>query len=149
MTREQKLERWAEREIRRNLDNLLLDNEQGRFLAFGRWEINPGPGYVEVQEQDHSWKFSSRRSAISWCVARKFRQHRLELEIQKKDAERLRILNDMQAQKQLAAASKNAQFSDMILTKMQGRRYRLSWIEGQLRNLTNQAKYLQLRGFEK
>ena len=42
MTREQKLERWAEREIQRNLHNLILDSDQGRVLAFGRWEINRG-----------------------------------------------------------------------------------------------------------
>lgn len=149
MTRDQKLEHWAEREIQRNLHNMILDNEQGHVLAFGRWEINNCDGYVKVCEEDQVYSFSNRRSAISWCVARKFHQHCLELNIRQKDSERLRIMQDMQAQKKLAAASKNAQFSDMILTKMQGKRHRLAWIEGQLRNLTNQAKYLQLRGFEK
>jgi|OM-RGC.v1.024554602 exonuclease VII large subunit len=149
MTREQKLERWAEREIQRNLHNLILDSDQGRVLAFGRWEINPCPGGVEVREDDETLQFSGRRSAISWCVARKFRQHRLGLDILQRDTERRRIMQDMQAQKQLARESQNATYSDMIMTKMQSKSYRLNWIENQLRNLTNQAKYLQLRGFTK
>jgi len=148
MTNEKKLERWAEREIQRNLDNLIIDND-GSVLAFGRWEITPCNGYVQVQERDQKYKFSSKRSAISWCVARKFRSSQLQLDIEYHDRDRLRLLTDITAQKQLAKQARSSDFRDRVLTKIQGQQYRLRDTENELRKNTNQAKYLQLRGFAK
>ena len=149
MTRDQKLERWAEREIRRNINNLIIENNNGSILAFGRWEITPKNNYVQVRENDQEYEFSSKRSAISWCVACKLQSHRLKLDIEYYDSHRLRILTHIRAQKQLAKDSKNQDYRELILTKIQGQQYHLRDSERELRKFTNQAKYLQLRGFAK
>lgn len=149
MTREQKLERWAEREIKRNANNLILDDHHGRVLAFGTWEIDRVEGAVRVAGDGEQRDFSDSRSAISWCVARKFQQHHLQLEIEQKDADRLRLLTDIKHKQRLARQSKDPYYSELLLTKLQGKRYRLFCVERDLRKYTNQAKYLQLRGFSK
>jgi len=149
MTRDQKLERWAERELQRNINNLIIENDNGSVLAFGRWEISPKNNYVQVRENDQEYKFSSKRSAISWCVASKLQSHRLKLDIEYHDSHRLRLLTDIRAQKQLAKNSKNHDYRELVLTKIQGQQYRLRDAERELRKSTNQAKYLQLRGFAK
>jgi hypothetical protein len=149
MNQEQKLECWAAKEITKQFHNIIIDNNQGHVLAFGRWEIIPRQGCVTVQDQHERREFSSRRSAISWCVAQKYRQYHLAQAIEQHDADRLRMLTDITQQQQLANRSQDWNYKQRVLTKTQGQKYRLQHVERELKKYTTQAKYLQLRGFTK
>ena len=37
MTRDQKVQRWTEREARRSLHTMIIDDEKGGYVAFGRY----------------------------------------------------------------------------------------------------------------
>ena len=71
MNQEQKLERWAERELKRNIDKIILDDEEGGYIVFGRYLIDPQQHGFAVRTLDRDIHcFSSKRSAISWCIAK-------------------------------------------------------------------------------
>ena len=39
MTREQKLEAWAERELKRNIDSIIVDDGSGALVVFGKYVL--------------------------------------------------------------------------------------------------------------
>jgi hypothetical protein len=48
MTRDQKLERFAERELKRVYTELIIDDEHGGYVAFGRYHVTPQPAGFSV-----------------------------------------------------------------------------------------------------
>ena len=46
MTREQKLERWAERELRHSIDKMILDDNSGGWVVFGKVKMLVRPGRI-------------------------------------------------------------------------------------------------------
>ena len=87
MTRDQKLERFAERELKRVYTELIIDDEHGGYVAFGRYHVTPQPaGFSVYHSDDLVSTFSSKRTAMSWCVADHLQQYKL--------AQNIRILDN-------------------------------------------------------
>ena len=90
MTREQKLERWAEREVRRNIHTMIVNDETGGYVAFGRYHLRPADQLFEVYTPGDNLigVFSNKRTAISWCVADNHNQLRLAQSIKTLDTKK-------------------------------------------------------------
>ena len=100
MTREQKLHRWAQREITHHIDNIILDDWQGGMLAFGRYEIQPGDQeFVVTRDRETLARFTTRRVALSWCVADNKHIWDLRQRIEMLDQRRRRLNQDIDARK--------------------------------------------------
>lgn len=149
MTIPSKLEKMADLEIRQSINNLIIDNPDGSVIVFGKWRIMRIDKDVVVKENNTQHRFSSYRSALSWCIARKYKQLTLEINIKRLDNDRSRILDDIYCQRKLAQTSKSKDFKDIVLTKIQGQLGYLSGVEKDLYRYTSKAKYLQLQGFIK
>ena len=70
MNQEQKIERWAERELQRNIHTIIIDDEEGGYIVFGKYHITPESNRFIVNTWDKEiHRFANKRTAISWCVA--------------------------------------------------------------------------------
>lgn len=150
MNREQKLERWAEREFSRNLHTIIIDDDNGGYIVFGRYHLRPAIHTVEVYNFHDQLlgKFSNKKTAMSWCVADKNNQHDLARCISNLDMKKQSLSADIECRRQLADKSLTTEFSETVLTKLQSKvQFRASVIR-ELEKCLNSAKYIQLRGFQ-
>jgi predicted RNase H-like nuclease (RuvC/YqgF family) len=149
MNTEQKFARWAERELIRNIDHLILDQDDGSILAFGIYEIRPCAVGAEVwHDGEKLGQFSNRNVALSWCVA----HHKNLLPFAQEIGFLDQHLSDLQAdiawsrcqQRQIRDLST----WEILNCKIQNKQSYAKMLEGQLTKCLRRAKYLQLRGFK-
>ena len=147
MTREQKLHRWAQREITHHIDNIILDDWQGGMLAFGRYEIQPGDQeFVVTRDRETLARFTTRRVALSWCVADNKRIWDLRQRIEMLDQRRRRLNQDIDARKRAQSRASDWFRRSLAQDKLQNRHYQLANTNFELEKCLARAKYLQLRG---
>ena len=150
MNKEQKLERFAEKELRRNMHILIVDDEKGGYIAFGSYYLKPKTNVFEVWSlsEDIIGTFSNKRTAISWCVADKFNQLNLAQEIKNLDRKKQSLSADIHCRQQVADRSRDQGFAEVVLTKLQPKVEQYTLLNTELEKCLNSAKYLQLRGFQ-
>jgi hypothetical protein len=150
MKKEQKLERFAEREFKRNMHTLIIEDEEGGYIAFGRYRLIPRGHQFDVftSSEDLIGSFSNKRIAMSWCVADKYNQLNLAHNIKNLDVKKQSMEADLYVTRSQADRTRNEGFAEVVLTKLQPKVERLSWLNNELEKCLNSAKYLQLRGFQ-
>ena len=151
MTRDQKLERFAERELKRVYTELIIDDEHGGYVAFGRYHVRPLPAGFAVyyHSDDLVSTFSSKRTAMSWCVADHLQQHGLAQNIRILDNKKQTLSADIYCRRGQADRSNRPEFREMVRTKLAPKIENLTLLDQELEKCLNSAKYLQLRGFAK
>ena len=126
--------------------NTILPDGRG-YLAFEIYSIQPEQGLWRVTKRgDLQAVMTTVRSAVSWCVADKYAQHRLSTDILQLDQHKLQLENDITARENLAKRRLSIS-TDAIAAKLATRRWRLQQIDERLTKCVNVAKYWQLRGF--
>lgn len=150
MTRQMKLDQWAEKELKRNLQYLIVEDDQGGYVVFGKYYLCHEPtGYaVYNRSGDQIDKFSSKRSAISWCVADHRNMLNLAQSIRSLDAKWRSLTSDIACRRHMAERSRDHDFSEIVFTKLQTKIAQQSQIGQELEKCLNLAKYIQLRGFQ-
>jgi hypothetical protein len=147
MTREQKLHRWAQRELTLHLNDLILDDWQGGILAFGRYEIQSSDQeFVVTRDNELQGKFTTRRVALSWCVADNKHIWDLRQRIAVLDQQRHRLNQDINTRKQAQSRIQDGFRKNLVEDKLQNRHYQLANTNFELEKCLARAKYLQLRG---
>ena len=151
MTRDQKLERFAERELKRVYTELIIDDEHGGYVAFGRYHVRPQPAGFAVyyHSDDLVSLFSSKKTAMSWCVADHLQQHGLAQNIRILDNKKQTLTADIHCRRGQADRSSRPEFREMVRTKLAPKIENLTLLDQELEKCLNSAKYLQLRGFAK
>ena len=144
----QKLERWAEKELSRNLKPMIVDDESGAYVAFGHYRLEPQELGCGVRTWDrHIHTFANKRTAISWCVADKYHQYNLANNIQMLDNKKQQLSADIHCRQAQATRSSHEDFYEIVSTKIQPKQVVLDSVHAELEKCINSAKYLQLRGF--
>jgi len=148
MIREQKLEQWAERELLRNIKNIIVPDEQNGFLAFGHYYLRADNQLCWV-ELEHSTVacFSNKKTAISWCIADKYHQYSLANSILSLDQKKQLLENDVRCHQQQLAHTKNFDFAEVLTAKLQPKISQLAAINTELEKCLKTTKYFQIRGF--
>ena len=150
MTRDQKLERFAERELKRVYSELIIEDDAGGLVAFGRYYLRPQQSGVAVyQSDDLVAVFSNKKTAISWCVADRLSQYQLAQSIRSLDIKKQMLSADIFCRSGQRERSRRADFREMVMTKIAPKQAQLNLLNQELEKCLNSAKYLQLRGFAK
>jgi len=148
MTREQKLEAWAERELKRNIDSIIIDNGAGGIVVFGKYCIESTDSRFRVSTWDREIHcFSSKKSAMSWCTADHQQQYNLSNSILVLDRKKQALAADIYCRKTVGERGRHENFYEIINMKIQPKIDLYNSIDAELENCVNRAKYLQIRGF--
>jgi hypothetical protein len=148
MNKQQKLERWAKKEIKRTINFLIIPDDSNGFIAFGKYHIQPLNGLYQVNLMDREMHtFVNKRSAISWCVAHHNKKTRLANTILTLDRKKQLLNNDIQYSRIVCDRSKNVDFKETVTIKMQPKIDALTQLNVELEKCINSAKYLQIKGF--
>jgi hypothetical protein len=148
MIQNQKLEHWAKKEIIRNLEHMIVDADQGTYIVFGNYIMQPeGYGYRVSTKHQKIHVFDNKRTAISWCIASKYNQHNLANEIQLLDRKRKTLADDIHCRKAVGQQSRNENFYEIVTTKIQPKLASYDLVNTELEKCINRTKYLQIRGF--
>jgi hypothetical protein len=69
MNQSQKLDAWAERELKRNIDSIIIDDGTGSLVVFGKYCIQSKDTRFQVSTWDKTiHSFSTKKTAMSWCT---------------------------------------------------------------------------------
>ena len=148
MTREQKLERFAEREFKRNLDNMIVKENDGSYIVFGKYRVAQHLyGYMVSTWSDDIHCFDSKRNAVSWCVADKFNQLTLANTILNLDRRKQTLTADIHCRQSIGRRSQSTHSYEIINMKVQPKQILLNSVSSELEKCVNLAKYMQIRGF--
>lgn len=149
MIKDQEVERWITQEFHQMLPVLVWQNEDGVYEAFGKYKIVPqNPGYTVLVNDDEQGYFNSTRTAVSWCIADKYKRYNLARELLTYDNMLANISNDIFVRTGVATRSRNPDIREKIETKLEPKIIQKRELESQLTKCVNWAKYLQQKGFE-
>ena len=148
MNKEQKLEQWAERELKRNMQNIIIDDGNGTIVAFGRYSIQPqGTGFTVNTWEKEIHCFSSKKAAMAWCTADNQRRYNLSNSILVLDRKKQTLASDIYCRRTLGERGRSEDFYEIINMKIQPKIDLYNSVNAELEKCVNRAKYLQIRGF--
>ena len=148
MSQEQKLDAWAERELKRNIDSIIIDNGTGGIVVFGKYCIEANDTRFCVSTWDREiHSFSSKKSAMSWCTADHQQQYNLSNSILVLDRKKQALAADIYCRKTVGERGRHENFYEIINMKIQPKIDLYNSVDAELENCVNRAKYLQIRGF--
>jgi hypothetical protein len=148
MTREQKLERFAEREFKRNLDNMIVKENDGSYIVFGKYRIVTESDCARVYSLDREIsRFTNKRVAMSWCTADIQHQYGLCNMIMILDRKKQTLAADIYCRSTVGRQSRSEDFYEIATTKIQPKIAQYNLVSTELEKCVNQAKYIQIRGF--
>jgi hypothetical protein len=147
--KDQELESLVRNELKSIMPNIIWRNDSGDYELFGKYRIVANrPGYTVYCSATEVGEFSSTRTAVSWCVADKYRNYNLARDILRTDTRLAAVTSDIFVRMGVANKSKRAEFRESIDTKLETKIIRKKELEKQLAKYVNLAKYLQQKGFE-
>ena len=143
----QRLERLLEQDLE-NLKNTAIIKDGSRFYAFDRYLIEPCNNQYHVTKYSCDvGMFDSLRSATSWCIADKYNQIKLSMELQRLDRHKSLLRDDIAARESMINRIKDPVHKEIIISKLSTKKTQLKTISEQLDKCVNLAKYWQIRGF--
>jgi hypothetical protein len=148
MTQEQKLEAWAERALKRNIDSIILDDGTGSLVVFGKYHIQPQGSRFQVSTWANTiHSFSTKKTAMSWCTADYRLHYNLSNTILVLDRKKQALTADIYCRKGQADKGKTEDFYEIVNMKVQPKIDHFNSVNSKLEKCINQAKYIQIRGF--
>ena len=146
---EREAERLFRREIQDLTPNAIWQNDNGVYEVFGKYKIIPEKsGYRVFCSATEVGKFSSTRSALSWCIADKHKAFDTARELLQIDNKLAYLTNDIATRAGIGDRSQNPVLKETILTKLESKIIHKKYLENQLTKCVRWAKYVQQRGFE-
>ena len=143
----QRLETLLTQDLESLKDNAIV-KDGARFYAFDRYLIEPRHGQYHVTKYSCDvGLFDSLRTATSWCIADKFNQIKLSMELQRLDQQKSMLSNDIHARESLSRHLQDPVKREIINAKLTTKKTQLRAISEQLDKCVNLAKYWQIRGF--
>ena len=128
--------------------NLIWKNDAGQYEVFDRYVITPEQQGFRVHcSATDVGLFSTTKTALSWCIADKYKHHNLARDILILDNKLSSLTSDISIRANLADRSKQPLFRETIETKLETKIIRKKQVEQELTKCVNYAKYCQQRGF--
>ena len=129
-------------------NNLIWKNDNGNYEVFDHYLIViEKKGYRVYCSATDVGLFNSTKSALSWCIADKYKHFNLARDILTLDNKLSSLINDITIRANLADKSKNPVFRETIEIKLETKIIHKKQVEQELTKCVNYAKYCQQRGF--
>lgn len=149
LNKDNKINRAAFDEFPGLLSNSLWENSSGNYTVFGRYNIVKDQiGYRVHCALTDVGMFYSTRSALSWCIADKFKKYNLARDLIQLDTSLYHITADIATRAAIGNRVKDSDTYEIILTKLETKILKKKEIENRLVKCVNLAKYCQQQGFD-
>jgi len=148
-----KIDKEISREILKEFPTLehnsIWKNSAGNYTVFGRYSIvKESLGYRVHCALTDVGVFYSSKSALSWCIADKFKQYNVARDLMQLDNSLHHLTVDIGTRAGIGDRTKDADQREIILTKLENKILKKKEIENRLVKCVNWAKYYQQRGFD-
>jgi hypothetical protein len=144
----QEFDRMMRQEFPETVANLIFRDEDGAYKVFDRYTIiSEKQGCRVYCSATDVGKFSSTKSALSWCIADKNKLYTLARDILSLDIKLSSLTSDIAVRANIADRSNRPDFTETVGTKLETKIIRKKQVEEQLSKCVNWAKYIQQRGF--
>jgi hypothetical protein len=148
MIQHRDIERMFRQEFRDLMPNVIWENDDGVYEVFGHYRIVPeSVGFRVFCSATDAGIFGTTRTALSWCIADKYRAYNLARELLETDQKLTLLTNDITVRATAADRGTQWNFKDAVGTKLETKIIRKKQLENQLTKCVNWAKYCQQRGF--
>ena len=145
---DKELEKLFISEFKSNIKNLIWQNANGDYELFDRYQIIiEKPIYRVFNRDTEIGIFHSTKTALSWCIADKYKKYNLARDIMALDNKLNLLTTDIKIRSNVAERSKNNNFRDLVVAKLETKIIHKKQVELQLNKCVNWAKYCQQRGF--
>ena len=143
-----KLEQVLMPEFERALASSILPDDIG-YKVFNQYHIVPGKNKVTVDHMHFPEvkKFTTQRTALSWCIADRYGQIKLADNIIFLETKKIRIQDDVSAQVAHVDRFTDAEQRELVQLKLHHKQSVLNQVNEQLNKCVNLAKYWQIKGF--
>ena len=148
-----KIDKEISREILKEFPTLehnsIWKNSDGDYTVFGKYSIvKENTGYRVHCSLTDVGVFYSTKSALSWCIADKFKQYNVARDLMQLDSNLHHLTVDISTRAAIGDSTKNTEQREIILTKLENKILKKKEIENRLAKCVNWAKYYQQRGFD-
>ena len=131
-----------------NNPNSIIDSIGG-IQAFGKYNLYKKDNSVVIYiNKVKTLELSCNKTALCWCIADKYKRHRLANNIQFYDNELSNRQSDVLFFKNILEANTNHQNKEAVFARLKDTQLKVKWLKQQLNNCLNSAKYCQQKGFE-
>ena len=145
----EKVTRLFRREIQEISPNTIWQNNNGVYQVFGHYQIFPEQdGFRVFCHATEVGVFATTRTALSWCIADKYRAYNTARELLNLDQKINNLKHDIAVRAGVGDRSRNAELRETILVKLENKIMQKKQLENELTKYVNWAKYYQQRGFD-
>jgi hypothetical protein len=148
MNEDKEFKRVIHDEFRNTIPNLIWQEDDGSYEVFYKYRIIPEkPVFRVFCSASDIGVFSSTKTALSWCIADKFKNYNLARNILQLDNKLTSLINDINVRAKIGDKSNQPLFRETIGTKLETKIIHKKKLENELVICVNRAKYLQQQGF--
>jgi hypothetical protein len=132
------------------MPDLIIQTDSDHHLVFGSYVLNKTSQGIDLfsPSGDFVCRFGNQRSALSFCIAEKFRRYNLAAQIRNLDAKHTHLTNDIACRQAMAENSDRSTFKELVHTKISTKIHQRRAVANELEKCINLAKYLQIKGFQ-
>ena len=144
----EKVTRLFQREIQNLSPNTIWQNNNGVYQVFGHYQIfTENNGFKVFCHSTEVGVFATTRTALSWCIADKYRAYNTARELLTLDNKLTALTNDIAVRAAVGDRSRDAGLRETIMVKLENKIMQKKQLENELTKYVNWAKYYQQRGF--
>ena len=144
----EKVTRLFQREIQNLSPNTIWQNNNGVYQVFGHYQIfTENNGFKVFCHSTEVGVFATTRTALSWCIADKYRAYNTARELLTLDNKLTALTNDITVRTAVGDRSRDAGLRETIMVKLENKIMQKKQLENELTKYVNWAKYYQQRGF--
>lgn len=144
MTLQDKLKKIILSELPALAKDIILE-DNNKYIVFTDYVLEQKSGYFTVSyNNEFVGKFSSSRTALSWCVAERVKRINLSRRILELDTRKIQLDTDIDISKNTIQKSKSPEFKEIIRLKLSTKIERRDTVNSELLKCINSAKYIQI-----
>lgn len=146
----QKFKSFARHELAKHFDRMVIDRTDTEWAMFARFRLTKQADAVTVYDQatHKTVTFGSTRSAAAWCTSERHGRHALSVQIYSLDKELTRITESIVVEQGVMRRAQCLDNRQTMIGKIQHKQVRATQLMSSLNKSINQAKYIQLQGFD-
>lgn len=149
MNPDQKFQRFAEAELLRNINKIIVTMDDGSIVAFGQYLLEPQPVGFHVRTRSESvHTFGSKRVAMAWCTYDRLGRYTDSNNVRSLDSKQQMLQADLECLRYKKRHAESENFKDLMQAKIDNKQHGLTRVRFELENYATRAKYLQIKGFK-